>query len=557
MKIRIRKTIKRENHPTPDVRIPKKKKDCTFEQKCTSIPSESKKDSGISYAHFIPRFNFRHIICEYLDLDNKLLDSNILYDSSILPSFTPAPAISFTWGTLAGNVFISDVEQAYEQMVCWRRNIFLLPSGRFGKDFINEKVRLFSSVQKGDPLERIAFKALALMEHLILQKPFSNSTSKDHVECLKKRMELWKAGNIKKLVDDVSTIQTRLEQNIPKMSQQELSRKFASFIFYGNVHAAIKLLEDHGPTRGVQQLSNEVKAVLQKLHPPAASASKDVLFQGEFTETNPVIFDEITADAIRKAALRTKGAAGVSGGDAAQWKRQMFAFGSASTNLCNAMASFTRRLCTEYIDPLVLEGFIAGRLLAIDKNPGTRPIGIGEVSRRIIGKSITRLLKPDIMEAAGVTQLCAGQESGIEAAIHAITQLFSEDDTDAVLLVDAENAFNSLNRTVALNNIRSICPAFSTVLINIYRSPARLFVTGGFEILSREGVTQGCPLACKCMLLQQFLLLIAYGKFQLFCLHCLQIFMLLLRFMWLPRLGTQMTHKLLGSLSLFLFFGKH
>ena len=155
-------------------------------------------------------------------------------------------------------------------------------------------------------------------------------------------------------------------------------------------------------------------------------------------------------------------------------EQQMFAFGSASTNLCNAMASFTRRLCTEFIDPSVLEGFIVGRLLAIDKNPGTRPIGIGEVSRRIVGKSITHLLKPDIMEAAGVTQLCAGQESGIEAAIHAIVQLFSEDDTDAVLLVDAENAFNSLNRTVALNNIRSICPAFSTVLINIYRSPARL-----------------------------------------------------------------------------------
>lgn len=505
MKKRTKKNIKRVDHPTPDVRLPKKKKDCSFETKSTSFTSESIKSSDISadtsYAYSIKRFDFRHIICEYLDVDKKLLDSNILLDSSILPPFDPAPAISFTWGTTIGNVFISEVEQAYEQMVCWRRNIFLLPSCRFGKDFINEKARLFFSVRKGDPFEKIAFKAIALMEHLILQKPFKNSTSKDHVECLKKRLQLWHSGNIKQLVDDVCAIQDRLNQHIPKLSQQDLSRKFANFIFQGNVHAAIKLLEDHGPTRGVQDLSDELKSVLQKLHPPAAFASKDILLQGEFTHVNPVIFDELTADAIRKAALRTKGAAGVSGGDATQWKRQLFAFRSASTNLCSAMASFAQRLCTEYIDPSVLEGFVAGRLLALDKNPGTRPIGIGEISRRIIGKSITHLLKSDIMESAGVTQLCAGQENGIEAAIHAIVQLFKEDDTDAVLLVDAENAFNSLNRTAALNNIRSICPAFSIVLINIYRSPARLFIAGGFEILSREGVTQGCPLAanvCSC-----------------------------------------------------------
>ena len=32
-------------------------------------------------------------------------------------------------------------------------------------------------------------------------------------------------------------------------------------------------------------------------------------------------------------------------------------------------------------------------------------------------------------------------------------------------------------------------------LINTYRNPARLFIAGGGEILSREGTTQGDPLA--------------------------------------------------------------
>src|SRR5690349_14397772 len=99
------------------------------------------------------------------------------------------------------------------------------------------------------------------------------------------------------------------------------------------------------------------------------------------------------------------------------------------------------------------------------------------------------------MQAAGALQVCAGQESGIEAAIHAMLTLFQADDTDAILLVDAENAFNKLNRGVALHNIRFLCPQLAIALINIYRLPARLFVTGGGELASAEGTTQGCPLA--------------------------------------------------------------
>ena len=65
---------------------------------------------------------------------------------------------------------------------------------------------------------------------------------------------------------------------------------------------------------------------------------------------------------------------------------------------------------------------------------------------------------------------------------------------EAALLVDATNAFNALNRQVALQNIRHLCPSISTILINLYRSPVYLFVDGDV-ILSQEGTTQGDPLA--------------------------------------------------------------
>ena len=54
------------------------------------------------------------------------------------------------------------------------------------------------------------------------------------------------------------------------------------------------------------------------------------------------------------------------------------------------------------------------------------------------------------LQAAGPLQLCAGQPSGCEAAIHAMRAVFDPPDGEAVLQVDATNAFNCLNRQVAL-----------------------------------------------------------------------------------------------------------
>ena len=60
--------------------------------------------------------------------------------------------------------------------------------------------------------------------------------------------------------------------------------------------------------------------------------------------------------------------------------------------------------------------------------------------------------------------------------------------------MDATNAFNALNRQVALQNIRRLCPSIATILINQYRSTTDLFVDGDV-IQSQEGTTQGDPLA--------------------------------------------------------------
>ena len=125
----------------------------------------------------------------------------------------------------------------------------------------------------------------------------------------------------------------------------------------------------------------------------------------------------------KSAATRVKGAAGPSGLDARAWCRLCTAFQKSSDNLCNAVVSVARRLCTSYVDPSDLSAYTACCVIALDKNPGVRPIGVGEVLHRIIGKAILGIIIPEIQAITGTLQLCTGQEAGVVAAVHAINTL--------------------------------------------------------------------------------------------------------------------------------------
>ena len=105
------------------------------------------------------------------------------------------------------------------------------------------------------------------------------------------------------------------------------------------------------------------------------------------------------------------------------------------------------------------------------------------------------VLKNDIIESNGNLQLCAGQQSGAEVAIHAAVDMFEDDENHGILQIDAKNAFNSINRQVTMHNLEILCPTFATFVINCYVRPSRLFILGGKEISSKEGTTQGDPIA--------------------------------------------------------------
>ena len=112
--------------------------------------------------------------------------------------------------------------------------------------------------------------------------------------------------------------------------------------------------------------------------------------------------------------------------------------------------------------------------------------------RRIIGKAVTKVLKSELISSTAPIQTCAGIPGGIEASIHAMRRIYEDPATEGILLVDASNAFNSMNRKAALNNIKYTCPEFSCYVNNLYRGDAELFVANSEEtVRSCEGTTQG------------------------------------------------------------------
>ena len=104
-------------------------------------------------------------------------------------------------------------------------------------------------------------------------------------------------------------------------------------------------------------LSADMIKTLRQKHPDAKPSNVTTMLHGPFNHVNDIIFVRINADLVRKCAIRTK---------------------------------------TKSI-----EGLVAFRLISLDKSPGVRPIGVGEVLRRIIGKAILTVLKSDILNVTG------------------------------------------------------------------------------------------------------------------------------------------------------------
>ena len=211
-------------------------------------------------------------------------------------------------------------------------------------------------------------------------------------------------------------------------------------MFQGNVKGALRVLNENGSKTG-RPLSlssplsesdpslGSVRDALLSKHPDPGpiSPSHCLLSATPPTDHDPhsVLFQQLDGVLIRRSIMTMSGAAGPSGLDVSFWKKMCTSFRHESDELCNSVAAVARKLCSKYVDPSGIEALLASRLIALDKNPGVRPIGVGEVCRRLIGKAALLLLRQDVIDVTACRQLCAGRKSACESIVHCVRELYS------------------------------------------------------------------------------------------------------------------------------------
>ena len=125
-------------------------------------------------------------------------------------------------------------------------------------------------------------------------------------------------------------------------------------------------------------------------------------------------------------ANHLSGGPGPTGVDSQALQKWINRYGVASERLRQEMCEWVEWLGNSSPSWAAYRALVAGRMVALDKNPGTRPVVSGEIWLRLIAKIIKRSCGWQCKGACGSKQLCAGLEAGIEGSLHAVREVWPE-----------------------------------------------------------------------------------------------------------------------------------
>ena len=129
-------------------------------------------------------------------------------------------------------------------VIHWKRNIFPYPLGLLVHHLYMNSPTSSVLMPQTMSLEPVALRAAMTMCALLLQKLSCLSKSKDHIACLERCIEPWRAGDLYELLQEGLTIQHRLINSKRKSCSEaeKISNDFVKDISEGNTKAAFRLL---------------------------------------------------------------------------------------------------------------------------------------------------------------------------------------------------------------------------------------------------------------------------------------------------------------------------
>ena len=143
-----------------------------------------------------------------------------------LPQFDvrPSEIKAKMWGNISHQRFCEEINDIYNEVVHFRRNIFNLPSGMAGKHFIEELTFWLRQFNSNSYLNSVALKAFMMLPSVILQKLSATSKSKEHSMSLERRLALWRQGDLNMLMKEIRFIQDRFVNSKRARSVEDISR---------------------------------------------------------------------------------------------------------------------------------------------------------------------------------------------------------------------------------------------------------------------------------------------------------------------------------------------
>ena len=104
--------------------------------------------------------------------------------------------------------------------------------------------------------------------------------------------------------------------------------------------------------------------------------------------------------------------------DSVSLQHWLLRFGSASADLRLIVGDFVEWLGNGRPPWAVYWALMSGRLIVLDKQPGIRPVRVGESWRRLMAKCLLKAVGPEAKTACGTTQLAGGGPGGGDRGHH-------------------------------------------------------------------------------------------------------------------------------------------
>ena len=296
------------------------------------------------------------------------------------------------------------------------------------------------------------------------------------------RLHRWDEGERASLWESRPTTRRQPRLQPSDAEKQDLALSLAREGFDGKACAALV-------SAGLCPPTADTLAALKALHPSQVAPDTPALAQLPVPPT-------LEPDFVRKA-LESFPAATAPGPSGLRIQHIREAVSAGGDCLLDQLALLVN-LLAQGRAPLTVAPVLAGAGLVALQKPGggVRPIAVGEILRRLTGKCLMQLVRPDARAYLWPQQSGVGVKAGAEAAVHTLRAWLQrhESASDKVVVkLDFRNAFNTVDRTVVLREARAQFPALARWATWCYHAPSTLRF-GQEQLLSCAGVQQGDPL---------------------------------------------------------------